>query len=1100
MKFDPDSEIRSLWAEGTVKELKDNLKDNDNFDKSKFAFEIVSGKQFVDLDETTGRVIFKKDMSSGNSVKIRAYSTEIPEQEDFFTFKTSYSFVEINISDVPDSDEENIGGFVMVNDDDDNGDLNVDHGKKYEIGGGTDNDLRRLDISYLGLPEISSKHPLKLILFPLTTTGVKVWRSPDRSGDAIVFHGGTASFESISDVPSTLWFEALSPNVCGLKISYYHKDTGRLTDTIKMTSVYTSISLEGIPNERTIREGSKIVRVEPYEFSTGAWLRVNTDRSPDDMKILSVVRPSPNNLPSDSSILVRWDSDKLEIRNEADFSMEPLAPPLQIRLSDYPNPQVTSLNYYVNPVKESEMGRDIVITSEYQCPDGTLCEDKISVTNCLLNLRTDSNNNVSLDVEDDLVEENFPGKVFAVNQNDGDNDGIPDYADLGEGLDINFAPMTLAIGENFDMKKLKLKFAYSGLKKLPDPNEFKGKKVSFDFKEYRDYTAVKKGDLRIWRIENELTTTRKTSDIADGGNYLVPNKEYLAEDLFKGSREIKLHVEGINPSEGAIRLVAEYENYAGNIVEFSDEVKILCVQGDIGVNTTNDITSTINDKDEIIEDQLDGFIFWKSRDEGAKVSEMGIIDTFPLKVEIQEELVGWKLYLDVEAKSILPSFDVYGNDCMADGGTDRIAYLKDQEKAERQMGKENLFRVTSNNPQEIKFTDFFGDEKVKEFLLKCPDQEKAQCRIILLAAPPYSPDNKIELDSVKVSVKQTKELMHAVSTRGTPDNPVTYTTEEGRYVENYKAYPEANPIDGYAQIDNNKDRILLMIHGYSVSEGGAPPFWDEMFKRFYWTGYRGNLIALTWEGDEFMIGPVPSLTFGKNIENALQTSPSLADYLINMKLAYPKQRINVIAHSLGNLVIMDALRLLDTRTRKKLVNNVLHVEPAVWRETLDPKSGFVDNGYQYTIDQQQKVSWRHWLSRYNKTVSGNTVNAYNPGDRVLTFVMRSWQTITADSGINIWEPARSENLTEFRTPYLLWHDIPGWPNKMDTHPILPTLPTDIKLPMGAGEVVHTVNVNENGQDYNWQTGFSGHSSWYVEKYYVMHGWFKDVFIKTIEGK
>ena len=30
VKFDPDSEIRSLWAEGTVKELKDNLKYNDN--------------------------------------------------------------------------------------------------------------------------------------------------------------------------------------------------------------------------------------------------------------------------------------------------------------------------------------------------------------------------------------------------------------------------------------------------------------------------------------------------------------------------------------------------------------------------------------------------------------------------------------------------------------------------------------------------------------------------------------------------------------------------------------------------------------------------------------------------------------------------------------------------------------------------------------------------------------------------------------------------------------------------------------------------------------------------------------------------------------
>ena len=61
-------------------------------------------------------------------------------------------------------------------------------------------------------------------------------------------------------------------------------------------------------------------------------------------------------------------------------------------------------------------------------------------------------------------------------------------------------------------------------------------------------------------------------------------------------------------------------------------------------------------------------------------------------------------------------------------------------------------------------------------------------------------------------------------------------------------------------------------------------------------------------------------------------------------------------------------------------------------------------------------------------------------------------------------------------------------------------PTDIRMPIGTFDVKNIVE-SENGKDLGWQDGYlTSHSSWYVEKYYIMFKWFEDVFFDCINKK
>src|SRR5262249_23511673 len=139
-------------------------------------------------------------------------------------------------------------------------------------------------------------------------------------------------------------------------------------------------------------------------------------------------------------------------------------------------------------------------------------------------------------------------------------------------------------------------------------------------------------------------------DVVKGNaNYIQPGREYKARDLgFTGHKVF--YIEGINPAERtAIEVVMKYSGVP--LFTGTDRVRVTVVEPDLGVNHGNggpvnqlrtgipDMNFVIDENDEKIESQKEGFLFWWSRDPVPTVSEEGIVDLAPMVLDMPKSLL-----------------------------------------------------------------------------------------------------------------------------------------------------------------------------------------------------------------------------------------------------------------------------------------------------------------------------------------------------------------------------------------------------------------------------------------------------------------------------
>jgi len=120
------------------------------------------------------------------------------------------------------------------------------------------------------------------------------------------------------------------------------------------------------------------------------------------------------------------------------------------------------------------------------------------------------------------------------------------------------------------------------------------------------------------------------------------------------------------------------------------------------------------------------------------------------------------------------------------------------------------------------------------------------------------------------------------------------------------------------EIINNTRAVL--VHGWRMLDAEKIGFAETGFKRLYWSGYQGKFSAVTWPTGWFdkpahIYNPlviIPSYLVGntQNYNNsesvARRVGPQLANWLLSKKAT--GQEIYVIAHSMGNVVVGEALR------------------------------------------------------------------------------------------------------------------------------------------------------------------------------------------------
>ena len=124
--------------------------------------------------------------------------------------------------------------------------------------------------------------------------------------------------------------------------------------------------------------------------------------------------------------------------------------------------------------------------------------------------------------------------------------------------------------------------------------------------------------------------------------------------------------------------------------------------------------------------------------------------------------------------------------------------------------------------------------------------------------------------------------------------------------------PKQNFQDGTLQTDE----YILFVHGFNVLNS-EKLFWPgTMHKRLWWNGYRGRTGILTWDCSLVNITKdLGKLKFNLHVYDqsefkAWQTGATLKEVLLRLQNHYGNSKVSILAHSQGNIVACEALRLL----------------------------------------------------------------------------------------------------------------------------------------------------------------------------------------------
>lgn len=126
-------------------------------------------------------------------------------------------------------------------------------------------------------------------------------------------------------------------------------------------------------------------------------------------------------------------------------------------------------------------------------------------------------------------------------------------------------------------------------------------------------------------------------------------------------------------------------------------------------------------------------------------------------------------------------------------------------------------------------------------------------------------------------------------------------------------FPKDNP--------NDKLDYILMVHGWRMPYAERVIFAETTLKRLYWSGYKGKFGTFSWPTTYFVkpayldtLATLGALTkdltnYSRGEKIARQTGKHLADLLPKIKTDYNTNSLQVIAHSMGNVVVSEALKL-----------------------------------------------------------------------------------------------------------------------------------------------------------------------------------------------
>jgi hypothetical protein len=136
------------------------------------------------------------------------------------------------------------------------------------------------------------------------------------------------------------------------------------------------------------------------------------------------------------------------------------------------------------------------------------------------------------------------------------------------------------------------------------------------------------------------------------------------------------------------------------------------------------------------------------------------------------------------------------------------------------------------------------------------------------------------------------------------------------------------------QTDERRE-LVVFVHGWRMTQWDFYSFSESMFKRLYWQGFAGRVASVRWPTHSSDETWFDYRTFNASEYRAHHSGRALSDYLTHRKRKFPNWSIHVCAHSMGNTVMMQALKRQHERGRNDVTTWVL-MQAAVPAHCFDP--------------------------------------------------------------------------------------------------------------------------------------------------------------------
>jgi len=175
--------------------------------------------------------------------------------------------------------------------------------------------------------------------------------------------------------------------------------------------------------------------------------------------------------------------------------------------------------------------------------------------------------------------------------------------------------------------------------------------------------------------------------------------------------------------------------------------------------------------------------------------------------------------------------------------------------------------------------------------------------------------------------------------------------------------------------------VIVYVHGWNNDYRQFRSYAETMFKRLWWQGYRGRFAGLKW----------PTLTFATSYNRseyiAFRSAQGATSYFSHLRTKFPNHSINVAAHSMGNILMMETLKL-QLAAQTQPLNNYVLMEAAVPAQCYDVNAPLYDS---FTIREGESPTpntYNGYPGAINTAIRGEMSNFFSDEDFATS---RAWE-------------------------------------------------------------------------------------------------------------